>query len=61
HSFTGNSFFPQNCFDMFGLEVRHENQPEWGSRGISRRADIAILHEKSLRIQWNCSQTPTNI
>ena len=50
-------FSLQICFNMFSLEVRYENRPERGSRGSSRRAATAVLHEKSLRIQWNCSQT----
>ena len=58
-SFTGNSFFPANMFRYVEFEVRYENRPERSSRGSSRRADTAILHEKSLWIQWNCSQTPT--
>ncbi len=57
-SSAGNSFFPANMFQYVQFEVKYENRPEWGSRGSSRRADTAILHDKSLRIQWNCSQTP---
>ena len=42
------------CFNMFNLEVKYEHRPERSSQ----RAATAVLHKKTLQIQWNRSQTP---